>query len=79
MNILGYELLHQNEVKYAIEIFKLNVNAYPKAWNVYDSLGEAYLRNSQEKLAIRNYKKSLKLNPANQNAKEILRRFIKRR
>jgi tetratricopeptide (TPR) repeat protein len=63
LNLLGYELLRQNEVKEAIEIFKLNVKAYPQAWNVYDSLGEAYVRKGDKKSAIENYKKAMELNP----------------
>ena len=59
MNSLGYSFLQKDKVKDAIEIFKLNVIAYPKSWNVYDSLGEAYLKDGQIDLAIRNYEKSL--------------------
>ena len=75
LNILGYELMYQGEIKNSIEIFKLNVEVYPQAWNVYDSLGEAYLKNKQKNFAIKCFKKSLKLNPLNQNAKEILKRL----
>ena len=40
-------------MKDAIEIFKLNVAAYPEASNPYDSLGEAYMVNGDKKLAIK--------------------------
>lgn len=76
-NALGYRLLGQGKVKEAIEIFKLNVEAYPDSWNVYDSLGEAYMNKGDTELAIKNYKKSLELNPKNDNAKEILKRLEK--
>ena len=72
INNLGYQLLKENLVKEAIEIFKLNVAEYPKSWNAYDSLGEAYLMDGQKELAIENYKKSLGLNPNNTYAKKIL-------
>src|SRR6185503_14841310 len=42
LNQLGYELLRSGKSREAIEIFKLNVETYPKAANAYDSLGEAY-------------------------------------
>lgn len=42
-NRLGYQLLGQNKVKEAIEIFKMNVEMYPDSWNVYNSLGEGYM------------------------------------
>jgi tetratricopeptide (TPR) repeat protein len=74
-NTLGYQLMGSNQIKEAIEIFKLNVEAYPKSWNVYDSLGEAYMNDGQTKLAIQHYKKSLELNPQNTNAEAMLKRF----
>jgi Flp pilus assembly protein TadD len=56
----------------AIEVFKLNVEAFPGSSNVYDSLGEAYFKNGDTKNAINNYRKSLELDPGNANAKEML-------
>jgi CubicO group peptidase (beta-lactamase class C family) len=72
LNILGYQLLGNNKTEEAIEIFKLNIQEYPKASNPYDSLGEAYMINGQKELAIKNYIKSLELNPKNTNAKKML-------
>jgi hypothetical protein len=54
MNALGYEYLYSGKVKEAIALFQLNVEAYPEAWNVYDSLGEAYMESGQYELAILN-------------------------
>ena len=59
----------------AIEIFKLNVEAYPQCWNVYHSLGEAYMRHGEKEFAIQNYEKSLELNPQNTNAAEMLKKL----
>ena len=75
INSLGYRFLQNEKIKDAIELFKLNVTAYPESWNVYDSLGEAYLKDGQKKLAFENYEKSLQLNPENKNAEEILKRL----
>jgi hypothetical protein len=72
LNNLGYQLLQSGRTKDAIEILKLNVDAYPESFNVYDSLGEAYMKNGDNKLAIKNYKESLELNPKNDNAKKML-------
>lgn len=74
-NNLGYYLLGDNKVKDAIEIFKLNVKAYPEAFNPYDSLGEAYMVNKEFELAVKNYQKSLELNPDNENAKVMLKKI----
>jgi CubicO group peptidase (beta-lactamase class C family) len=77
LNRLGYNLLRSGKVKEAIEIFKLNVEAYPQAFNAYDSLAEAYMAGKERELAIQNYKKSLELNPDNTNATEALKRLEK--
>ena len=74
-NRLGYQLLGAGKRDEAIEIFKLNVELYPKAFNTYDSLGEAYMVAGNKELAITNYKKSLELNPQNNNATETLKRL----
>lgn len=68
LNLVGYRLLQMKKIAEAIEIFKLNVETYPLAFNAYDSLGEAYAMHGDKELAIANYKKSLELNPKNTNA-----------
>ncbi|HEX6648819.1 MAG TPA: serine hydrolase, partial [Pyrinomonadaceae bacterium] len=75
LNTLGYRLLRTGKTKEAIEIFKLNVDAYPQAANTYDSLAEAYANMNQNELAITNYKKSIELNPKNTNAVEALKKL----
>ena len=75
LNELGYELMGMKKLKDAIEILKLNVEEYPASANVYDSLGEAYLKDGNKELSIKNYEKSLKLNPNNENAKEVLKKL----
>jgi cytochrome c-type biogenesis protein CcmH/NrfG len=52
-----------------------NVELYPQSANVYDSLGEAYMKNGDKELAIENYQRALELNPANTNAVEMLKRL----
>ena len=67
------DLMEENHLPEATDLFKLNVQVFPGSWNAYDSLGEAYMKAGQKQLAIDNYKKSLELNPANDNAKEKLK------
>jgi hypothetical protein len=73
INSLGYWLLEMNRLNQAIEIFKLNAESYPQSANVYDSLGEAYMKSGNKELAIKNYEKSLKLNSLNTSAVQALK------
>jgi tetratricopeptide (TPR) repeat protein len=66
----------QKQLEAAIQIFQLNVESYPDSANVYDSLGEAYANHGDRELAIKNYEKSVQLNPNNQGAKEALHRLL---
>ncbi|MBU0696739.1 MAG: FKBP-type peptidyl-prolyl cis-trans isomerase [Bacteroidetes bacterium] len=75
LNTMGYGLLGRKHAAEAAAIFKLNTKEYPKSFNVYDSLGEAYMDLGENKLAILNYKKSLALNPKNENATKMLEKL----
>lgn len=73
INRMGYHyLMEKKNPAMAILVFTYNIHAYPESFNVYDSLGEAYMVDSQNALAEKYYKKSLELNPKNNNAKEML-------
>ena len=72
---LGYELLRIKRVADAIEIFKLNIEAYPKSSDAYDSLGEAYANIGDKERTIENYRKSVELNPSNENAIQMLKKL----
>jgi len=75
MNRIGYDLLRMKKVNDAIEIFKLNVEDYPQSANTYDSLGEAYMTNGDRGLAVKNYQRSVELNPGNANGVEMLKKL----
>jgi CubicO group peptidase (beta-lactamase class C family) len=75
LNTLGYGFLRAKKLPEAIAYFKLNVEFYPNSFNVYDSLGEAYMANGDKELAITNYKKSLELNPQNTHGAEMLKKL----
>jgi tetratricopeptide (TPR) repeat protein len=75
LNDLGYSLLRDKRYPQAIAVFHINVELYPQSSNVYDSLGEAYLASGDKERAAVNYKKSLELDPKNQNAINVLKRL----
>ena len=80
LNRLGYHLLSQKKrIDDAIAIFKFNLEMYPKYANGYDSLAEAYLVKGDTDLAIKNYTKSLELNPKNKGAIEKLNELMKKK
>lgn len=76
LNKLGYAMLQHNQTAGAIAIFKLNAERFPKSSNVWDSLGEAYMKNGEREKAIENYRKALELDPKNENAKKMLEKLI---
>jgi dienelactone hydrolase len=77
VNFMGYEHLQAQDNKGAIEILKLNVEAYPNSPNVYDSLSDAYFDDGQRDLARENAKKALKLLTSDTTDSEDRRNGIK--
>jgi len=75
LNELGYALLRMKKIDEAVKILELNVEAYPRSANVYDSLGEAYAAQGKREKAIASYKRSLELDPGNLNAVEQLKKL----
>lgn len=75
LNNCGYYQLHLKHIDNAIGIFAENVKQHPDSFNAYDSLAEAYTGAGNKILAIRNYKMSLKLNPHNDNGKQMLKKL----
>ena len=73
LNTFGYKLLRSDQIEKALYVFDLNTKIYPYKYNVYDSLGEAYLVAENYSEALKNYYKVLTMNPENKNAKEMIR------
>ncbi|AYQ33600.1 prolyl oligopeptidase family serine peptidase [Runella sp. SP2] len=78
LNTLGLQLsFNSKKIEHSINVFLLALHIYPKSANLYDSLAETYLHNRDFKNAISNYRKSLELNPENQNAIDKLKQLNK--
>lgn len=76
VNAVGYVLLYNLRKKdAALAFFKINILEFPHSANAFDSLGEAYMENGDNKNAIENYKKSLELNPGNDGAKKMIEKL----
>ncbi len=75
-NALGYRLMGDERIDDAITVFEMNVELFPEAWNVYDSLAEAYMNHGDRELAIENYRRSIEINPENTYGMEMLRQLV---
>ncbi len=74
---MGIQNDAKGQIKNALEIFKLNVYLFPNSWNAYDSYGEVLLKDNNKEEAIKMYKKSIDLNPKNENGKKVLENLLK--
>jgi len=78
LNTYGYQLINQGQHDKAIEIMAMNTKRFPKSANAWDSLGEAYALKGDKENAIKNFKKSLSLNPTaaiRANSEKYLKQF----
>jgi CubicO group peptidase (beta-lactamase class C family) len=72
LNALGYRLLMEGQMADSIKVLEVNAEFFPEIPMVQDSLGEAYMKAGKKEQAIAAFKKSLKLDPANSSAKQML-------
>ena len=72
MNVVSYKLLQSDRGEAAVQVLKLGIEEFPKAFNLYDSLGEVLRSLGRKEEAIKNYKKSVELNPENENGLRML-------
>jgi tetratricopeptide (TPR) repeat protein len=75
LNFLAYSLAFEQKLEDAIRVMEYTAKEYPKYWNAYDTLGELYLYSGDKVQAVKNYEKSLELNPDNENAKAMLKKL----
>jgi CubicO group peptidase (beta-lactamase class C family) len=75
VNQVGYSLMGSKKLGDAILALRKNVELHPGSSNAYDSLGEAYMKNGDKELAVKNYQKSVELNPKNENGVATLKKL----
>ncbi|WP_445360175.1 alpha/beta hydrolase-fold protein [Microbulbifer sp. EKSA005] len=80
ISFFGYDRLYNDQfgidVDKAIEFFELNTQFYPGSYKTWDSLAEAYMVKGKKELAIDCYRKSLLINPDNENAKSRMSELL---
>lgn len=77
LNDVGYFFLNRNQVDEALRMFKFALELHPHDYDLWDSLGEAYMTAGNNVEAIKNYKKALELNPDCETAKRALQKLEK--
>ena len=75
INTIGYVLLQRKRLPDAIAVFRLNTRRFPRSWNAFDSLGEAYAAAGDRESAMASSRRSLELNPENANATAMLEKL----
>jgi len=80
-NQLGGSLLYGSSFDthqaLALEVFKINTLLFPDSFNTYDSYAEGLRVTGKKHEAIRMYKKSIALNPNNEDGKRALEELLK--
>ncbi|WP_289062383.1 alpha/beta hydrolase-fold protein [uncultured Zobellia sp.] len=77
INSMGGLFMSNKMPKKAYTLFKLNIKNYPKSTNVYESMGDYYLSQSDTLNAIKEFKNVLKIGE-NKTIKKKLERLINR-
>ncbi|MDE5419202.1 serine hydrolase [Labilibaculum sp. DW002] len=75
MNNIGYQLMGSDKVEEASKVFQLIITEFPTSSNAYDSFGESLMKLGKNELAIKNYRKSVTLNPNNQGGINALKKL----
>jgi dienelactone hydrolase len=72
LNEWGYALLGAGDTGAAVAILRLATVLYPDSANAYDSLADGFEQHGDKPNAVKNYRRSLQLNPDNANARQHL-------
>ena len=75
LNSTAYDFAVAGQPDAGLELLKAAVDLYPKDANLYDSIGEFYLKKGEKEEAVKFYKKVLEINPSSANAKQMLEKL----
>ena len=76
LNSLGYQFLANGYLTQSLETFKINALLFPKSANVYDSYAEALAQYGDKNAAVAMYRKSILMDPKNENGKKQLKKLL---
>lgn len=72
LTAIAYGLYEEEKLEQAIEVLELNAKLYPEVWSIYNDLGFMHAELGNKQLAIKNYERSLQLNPRNEDGSKAL-------
>jgi CubicO group peptidase (beta-lactamase class C family) len=76
MNNLGYAFLEHKHLPEALTTFKLNTILYPESDNVFNSYGDALAESGDKAAALAMYRRSLEINPKNEDSIKALKTIL---
>ena len=79
INQRGYTLMSDGRTAPAFELFKLNTLLFPESSNTWDSLGEVYYSRGEYDRSLESYRRSVELNPGNENGRRWIERIRRER
>jgi serine beta-lactamase-like protein LACTB, mitochondrial len=71
----GYDLIAINSLTDAIKFFKMLVQDYPQYSKAYIGLADAYYKDGNKGLSLKNYRLALRYEPMNSYAADMIRRL----
>jgi len=72
LNFYGLKLFEDHKPGQALEVLKINTLLFPQSFNTYDSYAEVLLKLNKKEAALSMYRKSVQLNPKNENAVKMI-------
>jgi len=73
LNMLGYQYLGKAQMDEALAIMEMNVALHPTSGNTHDSLAEVFYNIGRREDSLREYRRSLDLDPSNTNAEKFIK------
>lgn len=77
LNSLAYQLASINKAAAGLELLKIASSLYPQEANLYDSIGEFYVKKGEKETGINFYRKALEVDPNLASAKKALEQLTK--
>lgn len=73
----GFYRIDNGKPEIAIQIFEMNVFAYPESAKALQGLGEGHMETGNKELALKYFRKSLQINPDSRFVNEIIKKHEK--